>query len=145
VYRCPGGKARHMRTYSLTCAMNGDRGPVANLADEQMLCVKNRSLVRRPHNRIVFLCEGRTNNSSFRVEYSSAAWWNRSPPDHPDPPPIRHGEGMTFVFADSHTGHWRWDQETVDIAMNMTLNPPAGAGVEDVKKMIIGVWGKKGW
>jgi len=139
VYRCPGGRAKHMRTYSATCAMNGDNSPVAGLDDEQMLCVKNRSLVRRPHDRIIFLCEGRTNNLSFRIEYTSAAWI--------DPPPVRHGEGMTFVFADSHTGHWRWDQETVDIATGVIASnqPGTSAGKADVKKMIIGVWGKKGW
>ena len=139
VYRCPGGRAKHMRTYSATCAMNGDNSPVANRPDEQMLCVKNRSLVRRPHDRIIFLCEGKTNNLSFRVEYTSAAWI--------DPPPVRHGEGMTFVFADSHTGHWRWDRETVDIATGaITSNQPGTtAGIADVKKMIIGVWGKIGW
>jgi prepilin-type N-terminal cleavage/methylation domain-containing protein len=138
VYKCPGGKAKHMRTYSLTCALNGDNSPVAGRSDEQMLRVKNRSLVRRPHDRIVFLCEGRVNNLSYRIEYTSPAWI--------DPPPVRHGEGMTFVYADSHTGHWRWDQETVDIATNMTLNPPiTSAGRADVKKMVIGVWGKKGW
>ena len=138
VYKCPGGKAKHMRTYSLTCALNGDNSPVAGRTDEQMLRVKNRSLVRRPHDRIVFLCEGRVNNLSFRIEYTSAAWI--------DQPPVRHGEGMTFVFADSHTGHWRWNQDTVDIATNMTLNPPTtSAGRADVKKMVIGVWGKKGW
>jgi len=138
VYRCPGGRAKHMRTYSLTCALNGDESPVANLTDKQMLCVKNRSLVRRPHDRIVFVCEGGINNLSFRVQYTSPAWI--------DPPPIRHGEGITFVFADSHTGHWRWDPDTVKIATDMTLNPPTTtAGRADVKKMVIGVWGKKGW
>ena len=145
VYRCPGGKAKHMRTYSLTCALNGDETPVNSLGSgASMLCVKNRSLVRRPHDRIVFLCEGWVNNNSYRIEYTSAAWWNRPPPDHPDPPPVRHGEGMTFVFADSHTGYWRWDQETVAIATNMT-QPTSEAGIANVKKTIIGVWGKIGW
>ena len=141
VYRCPGGKAKHMRTYSLTCALNGDNSPVAGRTDEQMLRVKNRSLVRRPHDRIVFLCEGRVNNNSYRIQYTTPAWWIGPPPD---PPPVRHGGGMTFVYADSHTGYWRWDQETIDIATSMT-QPTTTAGIADVKKMIIGVWGKKGW
>ncbi|MHC4736308.1 MAG: type II secretion system protein, partial [Planctomycetota bacterium] len=46
-YRCPGGKANHIRTYSIVCSLNGDNSPVSTLPNKSMLCIKNRSLARR--------------------------------------------------------------------------------------------------
>ncbi|MHC4546454.1 MAG: hypothetical protein ACYSYL_18405, partial [Planctomycetota bacterium] len=46
-YRCPGGKADHIRTYSIVCSLNGDNSPVSTLPNKSMLCIKNRSLARR--------------------------------------------------------------------------------------------------
>ncbi|MGB2809486.1 MAG: prepilin-type N-terminal cleavage/methylation domain-containing protein, partial [Sedimentisphaerales bacterium] len=101
-YRCPGGKAKHLRTYSIVCSLNGDRSPVSTLGSAgSMLCVKNRSLVRRPHDRIVSVCEGWVNNLSYRVGYINPGQWI-------DPPPARHSNGMAFVFADGHSGYWKW-------------------------------------
>jgi prepilin-type N-terminal cleavage/methylation domain-containing protein/prepilin-type processing-associated H-X9-DG protein len=136
VYRCPGGKAGHIRTYSITDALNGDGFGSNNM----MLCVKNRSLVRRPHERVVFVCEGYANKRSYRIYYSQAQWM--------DPVPVRHGGGGNIVFADSHTGYWNWSsQETIDQGEKLATDwaPTDPAARKDVKKMIIGVWGKKGW
>jgi prepilin-type N-terminal cleavage/methylation domain-containing protein/prepilin-type processing-associated H-X9-DG protein len=141
VYKCPGGKAKNMRTYSLTDALNGNGYGVQGLQNRMMLCVKNRSLVRRPHNRVVFLDEGYANINSFRIYYSEAKWM--------DQVPVRHGGGATVVFADSHTGYWKWTgKETVDRGEtgDMDWGPPTTVeGGDDVRKMIIGVWGKLGW
>jgi prepilin-type processing-associated H-X9-DG protein len=136
-YKCPGGKAGHLRTYSIACSLNGDRGPVSTLPNASMLCVKNRSLVRRPHDRIVFLDEGWVNNLSFRVEYSNPGAWI-------DPPPVRHGEGMALVFADGHSGYWKWKaQETVDAGKRrLPLTPSTGDGLLDLRDMRIAIWGK---
>jgi len=141
-YRCPGGKAKHLRTYSIVCSLNGDKSPVSTLPDASMLRVKNRSLVRRPHDRIVSICEGWVNNRSFRVGYSNPGNWI-------DPPPVRHGEGMTFVFADGHSGYWKWKGKgTVDAGkMRQTTPPytPAPGTVEykqDLRDIRIAVWGK---
>jgi prepilin-type N-terminal cleavage/methylation domain-containing protein/prepilin-type processing-associated H-X9-DG protein len=135
-YRCPGGKAKHMRTYSIVCSLNGDISPVSTLPDKSMLCVKNKSLVRRPHDRIVSVCEGWVNNLSFRVEYDTELWM--------DPPPVRHGGGMTFVFADGHSGYWKWKaKETVDAGkMRQPLTPKTAEGLRDLRDMRIAVWGK---
>jgi prepilin-type N-terminal cleavage/methylation domain-containing protein/prepilin-type processing-associated H-X9-DG protein len=135
-YKCPGGKANHLRTYSIVCSLNGDRTPVAGRTDASMLCVKNRSLVRRPHDRIVFVDEGWVNNLSFRVEYDAWLWMN--------PPPVRHSNGMTFVFADGHTGYWKWEAEETVVAGKKrdTLNPGTTEGRRDLRKMRLAVWGK---
>ncbi len=140
-YKCPGGKAGHMRTYSITCSLNGDRGPVDHLGTAaSMLCVKNRSLVRRPHDRIIAVCEGWVNNSGFRVGYTTPGkWW--------DPPPARHTGGMTFVFADGHSGFWKWKGTgTVDAGQRRQPDYTPGTGTveyrQDLRDMRIAVWGK---
>jgi prepilin-type N-terminal cleavage/methylation domain-containing protein/prepilin-type processing-associated H-X9-DG protein len=138
-YKCPGGKAGHMRTYSITCSLNGDRVIVNHLGPAaSMLCVKNRSLVRRPHDRIVAVCEGWVNNSSFRVGYGNPGQWI-------DPPPARHTGGMTFVFADGHSGFWKWKGVgTVDAGKRRVSNytPVSAEDRSDLRDMRIAVWGK---
>jgi prepilin-type processing-associated H-X9-DG protein len=137
-YRCPGGKAKHMRTYSIVCSMNGDRDPVESFSNERFLYVKNRSLVRRPHERIVFVCEGCVNNHSFRVGYTNPGAWI-------DPPPVRHRNGITFVFADGHSGYWKWKGKgTVEAGKKRTpdYTPVSSEDKEDLRDMRIAVWGK---
>lgn len=136
-YKCPGGKARHLRTYSLVCSLNGDVSPVAGLPNESMLRVKNRSLVRRPHDRILFLDEGWVNNFSFRVQYSTGSWI--------DPPPSRHGGGMTFVFADGHSGYWKWEAKETALAGESRRSdfiPTTLEGRRDLTDMRMAIWGK---
>jgi prepilin-type N-terminal cleavage/methylation domain-containing protein/prepilin-type processing-associated H-X9-DG protein len=136
-YRCPGGKANHARTYSIVCSMNGNNSAVSTLPDASMLCIKNKSLARRPHDRIVFVDEGWVNNLSFRVEYDTDLWM--------DPPPVRHGGGMTFVFADGHSGYWKWEApETANAGEKRTFNftPTTPEGLRDLRDMRIAIWGK---
>ena len=139
-YKCPGGKAGHMRTYSIVASLNGDSSPVGTGSAASMLCVKNRSLVRRPHDRIIAVCEGWVNNSGFRVGYNNPGQWI-------DPPPARHTGGMTFVFADGHSGFWKWKGPgTVDAGKRRVSDYAPVAGTveyrEDLRDMRIAVWGK---
>jgi prepilin-type N-terminal cleavage/methylation domain-containing protein/prepilin-type processing-associated H-X9-DG protein len=136
-YKCPGGKAKHQRTYSIACSLNGDRSPVKGRSDESLLCVKNKSLVRRPHDRIVALCEGWVNNLSFRVGYDTGKW--------KDPPPSRHGGGMAFVFADGHSGYWKWEGEGTVAAGKARVpdyQPQTAEEIRDLTKVRFAVWGK---
>ena len=136
-YRCPRGKANHARTYSIVCSLNGDNSPVSTLPVNSLLCVKNRALIRRPHDRIVFVDEGWVNNLGFRVEYDTKLWM--------DPPPVRHRGGMTFAFADGHCGYWKWEaRETVKAGKKRLTNfkPTTPEGIQDLHKMQKAVWGK---
>ena len=140
-YKCPGGKAGHMRTYSIVASLNGDDSPVSSAGSAaNLLRVKNRSLVRRPHDRIVAVCEGWVNNDGFRVGYTNPGqWW--------EPPPTRHTGGMTFVFADGHSGFWKWKGTgTVDAGERRQYDyAPTPGTVEyqqDLRDMRIAVWGK---
>jgi len=138
-YRCPGGKAGHIRTYSIACSLNGDRSPVSTLGSAgSMLCVKNKSLVRRPHDRIVAICEGWVNNLSYRVGYINPGQWI-------DSPPARHSNGMTFVFADGHSGYWKWKGlGTIDAGKMRVPNytPVSSDDWSDLRDTRIAVWGK---
>jgi prepilin-type N-terminal cleavage/methylation domain-containing protein/prepilin-type processing-associated H-X9-DG protein len=147
VYRCPGGKANHLRTYSIVCSLNGDAdGPeVVNVGqDTPMLWVKNKSLVRRPHERIVFICEGRTVliqnkdfNRSFKVDYQSRQWI--------DPVPIRHSGGTTVAYADSHTDHIKWQgTETIEKGEISAIDwvPSFSESAADCDNMRRQIWGK---
>jgi len=152
VYRCPGGKANHMRTYSIANPLNGE--PFDN--EKAIYWVKNKSLVRRPHERIVFIDEGRTfinTNTypgqtisetrgydighSFRIYYDQNRWMNS--------PPARHGGGTTVVFADGHTAHRKWaGTDTVEFgALGKTdLPPETSEGSQDCRDMRRDIWGK---
>ena len=153
VYRCPGGKARHARTYSITNPLNGQPFDETTA----MMWVKNKSLIRRPHERVVFICEGQTfmnsagppgqsinqtngynTGHSFKIYYNENRWQ--------DSPPSRHGGGTTVAYADSHSGHIKWSgTETVEKGEIGDTNwaPSADAGsIQDCKDMRINIWGK---
>jgi prepilin-type processing-associated H-X9-DG protein len=137
VYRCPGGKANHMRTYSITNPLNGEEFDNTN----PMMWVKNRSLVRRPHSRVVFIDEGQTydpgGNHSFKIYYNSNQWR--------DPPPARHGGGTTVGYADSHTTHRKWSgKDTVLFGETSQFDQPPNTsdGSQDCKDLRMDIWGK---
>ena len=150
VYRCPGGKARHMRTYSLTCAVNGEGSHLVGrgsrlVNNNAMLWVKNISLIRRPHERVIFIDEGRTivNNDpdptkghSFKISYFNQEWI--------DSPPVRHSGGTTVAYADNHTEYWKWAGiDTITFGMFGTNGPPSNSdGSQDCRDMRKAIWGK---
>ncbi len=152
VYRCTGGKAKHMRTYSITNPLNGQ--PFNN--QTSMMWVKNRSLVRRPHERVVFIDEGKTLvnptagpgttindmsgyniGHSFKIYYDQNRWMNS--------PAARHGGGTTVAYADSHTAYRKWaGTDTVEFGELGTtdVDPTTSAGSVDCKNMRRDIWGK---
>ena len=150
VYRCTGGKANHMRTYSITNPLNGQ--PFSN--QTATYWVKNRSLVRRPHERIVFICEGQTlietsaaqtinqtdgynTGHSFKIHWDLNKW--------EDSPPTRHGGGTTVAYADSHTAYRKWGgTDTVEFGDLGTtkVDPTTSAGGQDCLNLRKDIWGK---
>jgi len=137
IYRCPGGKANHMRTYSITNPLNGEE--FNNFSP--MMWVKNRSLIRRPHSRVVFIDEGQTikpnDFHSFKIYHSENRW--------SDPPPARHGGGTTVGYADSHTTHRKWSgKDTVEFGETTQFDqvPTTSDGSTDCKDFRMDIWGK---
>jgi prepilin-type N-terminal cleavage/methylation domain-containing protein/prepilin-type processing-associated H-X9-DG protein len=138
VYRCPGGKASHMRTYSVNCALNGDGGSLAD--GNAMLWIKNKSLIRRPGERIVFIDEGMTYeptvNRSFKISYYNHEWI--------DPPPVRHSGGTTIAYADSHASYRKWKgTDTITYGeIGTSSGPSTSDGSQDCRDIRRAIWGK---
>jgi prepilin-type N-terminal cleavage/methylation domain-containing protein/prepilin-type processing-associated H-X9-DG protein len=150
VYKCPGGQANHMRTYSVTCSVNGEGRHLVGGSGHRdnniaMLWLKNSSLIRRPHERVIFIDEGRTivNNNpdptkghSFKISYFNQEWI--------DSPPVRHGNGTTVAYADNHTEYRKWTGiDTITYGTFGTHGPPSNSGgSQDCRDMRRDIWGK---
>ncbi len=138
VYKCPTGLRGELRTYSSVDAMNcvvitepdGGVGPGAVL-------IKRRTQIRKPYERIVYLDDGGTGAASqgaWTCYVKEDKWW--------DPPPIRHGVGTTFAFADGHNEYWKWlDKRTLEFGEKGLAQSQVQEGNKDIERAQVGVWG----
>jgi hypothetical protein len=151
VYRCPAGKAKHMRTYSIVCSMNGvpqpgvpkGRGP-AEAIDK--LIVKDLRQIRDPNMKAAFICVGWAAPGSYGVYYDKEKWCDR--------PSVQHGNNRTTVcFADGRAEVWKWkSKETVKLFKNagptqlrQHVEPKTVEGKEDLQMVQRAVWGELGY
>ncbi len=98
IYKCPTGIRGEVNTYAIVDCMNGAMSSIPAVPSGTY--IKNRMKIKRPGERIVFVDEGRTSTQSWTIYYDRASWW--------DNPPVRHGEGTNFSFADGHAEYWKW-------------------------------------
>jgi prepilin-type N-terminal cleavage/methylation domain-containing protein/prepilin-type processing-associated H-X9-DG protein len=128
-----------VRTYSIVDSMNCrwalDR-------DQSVAAAKKRMQIKNAPFRAVFLDDGGTCPSAWggwTVYTMQWKWW--------DPPPVRHGDGTNFSFADGHADYHKWeDQRTIE--MGKRLPPPAQTGEiqannPDMVWSSIAVWGQQ--
>jgi len=138
VYKCPTGQSENLRMYSAVDSMNSTDSAPAHMPaiGAGAVMFKVRQQIRKPYMRIVFYDDGGLGNSAMgaftvrvykNADTSSQAWW--------DPPPIRHGLGSTFSYADGHTEHHKWRDKRTG---TLPLSQP---GNEDMRWFSIGVWG----
>ena len=122
------------RTYSASDAMN-----CKNWDDMQAKMIKKRGKIEEPAFRLVFVDDGGTNPSAlggWTVYTNQQKWW--------DPPPVRHGDGTNFGFADGHSDYHKWeDAHTIKFGKNV---PPKAfsevqAGNEDLYWAARAMWG----
>jgi prepilin-type N-terminal cleavage/methylation domain-containing protein/prepilin-type processing-associated H-X9-DG protein len=102
-----------MRTYAIMDSMNC-KGWVATSKDMKML--KKRGDIKEPAFRAVMVDDGGTGMSALGgfttrsllvVRSGNQSWW--------DPPPVRHGEGTNWSFADGHSDYHKWeDPRTIE-------------------------------
>jgi len=147
LYQCPIGLRGEMRTYSIVDSMNGwpSAGPH----------IKIRTQITRSGERVVFLDEGWVTFASWSVPYDRESWWGSTPVPggitsttnrNFDPPPVRHGEGTTFSFADGHSEYWKWgDQRTIDYGKLVPGTDSVQPGNPDLHRVQKAVWGKLGY
>ncbi len=107
LYKCPtvnkivrgGTQEEILRTYSVSDSMNC-KGWTNRSDMPGSVMIKKRMKIPNPAYRIVFLDDGGTITSAlggWTVYVKEERWW--------DPPPVRHGDGSTFSFADGHSDY----------------------------------------
>jgi len=100
LYKCPiagreEGREQRQRTYSAVDAMNVqpyNGGPM----------IKKRTEIKGPSERSVFVEDaGATPMGGWSICYNRGNAWH-------DEPPLRHGNGANWSFADGHSEYWKW-------------------------------------
>jgi prepilin-type N-terminal cleavage/methylation domain-containing protein/prepilin-type processing-associated H-X9-DG protein len=125
-----------VRTYSIADSMNCKNW---NSMGAEML--KRRSQIKDTPFRRVFIDDGGTCPSAmggWTVYTNQWQWW--------DPPPVRHGDGTTFSFADGHSDYHKWeDPRTIKLGKRIPPQARTGEvqqGNEDIHWASIAVWGQ---
>lgn len=142
LYKCPtvgkivrsGVQEEILRTYSVSDSMNckGWSGMNAKM-------LKRRLEIPKPAYRIVFVDDGGTNPAAmggWTVQVTEETWW--------DPPPVRHGDGTNFSFADGHSDYHKWkDPRTIEWGKRVPpqAGSPVQAGNEDLQWAAEAMWG----
>jgi prepilin-type N-terminal cleavage/methylation domain-containing protein/prepilin-type processing-associated H-X9-DG protein len=146
LYKCPTVERKVMdhynqtsppvRTYSICDSMNCKDWPSMGTTT-----IKRRMKIKDPAFRGVFLDDGGTCPSAlggWTVYADQWQWW--------DPPPVRHGDGTTFSFADGHADYRKWkDSRTIEFGKRIPPTAFSGAqdGNEDIYWSSVTVWGTK--
>jgi len=137
LYRCPTVRIQEgiLRTYAIVDSMN-----CKNWDDMGAVMLKKRLEIPEPAYRFVFLDDGGAGYAhigGWTVYVREEKWW--------DPPPIRHGDGTTFSYADGHSDYVKWkDPRTIEFGKLVPPRAfsPVQAGNEDIHNAAIGVWGQ---
>ena len=135
LYKCPTGMRDEVVTYAIVDSMNGyDR--ITGVAKDQI--IRNRLKIGRPGSRVVFVDEGELTPCSWTVYYDRESWW--------DYPPLRHGNGTNFSFADGHSEYWKWtDTRTIGLGNKEPGFVGRQEGNTDLHRVQKAVWGKLGY
>jgi prepilin-type N-terminal cleavage/methylation domain-containing protein/prepilin-type processing-associated H-X9-DG protein len=142
VFRCPTGYRGEMLTYAIVDSMNGRP---RDGTKQPGVWIKNRSEIRHPALRAVFIDEGWVTPDSFAVHYDREQWW--------DDPPVRHGDGTTLSMADGHAEYWKWrGADTIKMGRNRERGHPSNhyspetvEGYEDLHRLQKATWGELGY
>lgn len=129
-----------VRSYSIADSMNC-KGWESQM-NSKVTTIKRRILIKDPANRTVFLDDGGTCPSAmggWTVWATKFSWW--------DPPPIRHGDGTMFSFADGHSDYHKWeDPRTLEFGKRIPLAANTGEIQQDNVDIVwasIAVWGRE--
>jgi prepilin-type N-terminal cleavage/methylation domain-containing protein/prepilin-type processing-associated H-X9-DG protein len=141
-YKCVSGIPTELRSYSIVDSMNciviPGAAPGGTGAPGTAL-IKARQQIRKPYERFVFIDDGGLENKmwgGWTSYYTYKAWW--------DPPPVPHGEGTTFSFADGHSEYRKWvDKETVRTGRVGQIKTALQPNNLDIPWCQIGAWGSK--
>ncbi|MCJ7639643.1 MAG: hypothetical protein MUO70_07195 [Euryarchaeota archaeon] len=109
IYQCPVGDRGEYVTYAMSHAMNTWNWS-GGTATNPPPTIRLREQIKRTAERFVFLDAGVAKQGAFFIRYNGGGvnkWY--------DAPPMRHGKGTTFSFADGHASFRKWsDTHTLD-------------------------------
>lgn len=127
VYKCPnvtrkaadyyGQISPPVRTYAIADSMN-----CKGWSQMSTTPLKRRLQIKNSANRMVFVDDGGTAPSAmggWTVYNNQWQWW--------DPPPVRHGEGTMFSFADGHSEYHKWEDKRT-LTFGKYVPPRANVG-----------------
>ena len=143
LYSCPTGTRGEKLTYAALDGVNAYRRDGTN---KPGVFLKRTTDIKGAHaNRIVFIDEGWVTPDSFAVHYTRELWW--------DDPPVRHGDGTTVAFADTHADHYKWNgTDTVQFGKDRERGHPSNDyppttddGKRDLHWLQKGCWGSLGY
>ncbi len=147
LYKCPAGYRGEMLTYAIADSMNGYCSGKSDPHWESAkgLLIRNKTQIRMPQEKIVFVDEGWVSPDSYCVLYKDPAWR--------DMPPVRHSDGTNFGFADGHSEYWKWKgKETMDLGREYVhthpgtdITPETLDGKADLQMVQKAVWGRLGY
>jgi len=140
LYKCPTGKQGELRTYAVVDAMNC-KGWTDRAGMEGSVMLKKRTDIHNVGQRFVFLDDGGVGDAhlgGWTCYVKDDQWW--------DPPPIRHGLGTNFSFADGHSEYWKWkDPRTMELGWRAIQVKRAirdlQPGNEDIRRCQYAAWG----
>ena len=131
-----GAVSKPVRTYAIMDSMNCRDWP-----DMGATIIKRRITIKQPAFRAVFIDDGGTGRSAmggWTVFTNQWSWW--------DPPPVRHGDGTNFSFADGHSEYHKWrDPRTIEFGKQFppSARSAAQSGNEDIHWSSLAVWGQE--
>jgi prepilin-type N-terminal cleavage/methylation domain-containing protein len=140
LYQCPtamrvqrgtGPAQKEWRLYGIVDSMN------CKGWDSTRVMLKRKNQIENAAARFVFLDDGGTGSAALGgwTTYADRdQWW--------DPPPIRHGDGTTFSYADGGAAYRKWaDPRTIEAGEAGVAFPPAQDDNEDIIWTQLGCWG----
>lgn len=147
LYKCPnverkvmdsyGAASPPVRTYSIMDSMNCKDWP----GTMPSKLIQRRMAIKNSAYRAVFMDDGGTIRSAmggWTVWSNQWRWW--------DPPPVRHGDGTNFSFADGHSDYHKWkDPRTIEFGKRFppSAQSPDQPNNEDLVWSSLTVWGRE--
>ena len=136
LYHCKSDKT-NFRSYSIPDSLNGSwaKNGSDSKTDWERIHTKIDT-INRPVETYAFLEENDWrgyNQGSYCLSSTSVGWW--------DPLAVNHSGGSSsFGFVDGHAEQRKWQDETVEMFLNLTTTVPySPGGIKDLK------WMQGGW
>jgi prepilin-type N-terminal cleavage/methylation domain-containing protein/prepilin-type processing-associated H-X9-DG protein len=122
VYRCPNSDKEVTVSYAGSDGLNGihNSGGICNevIGDSsnwKFPSIFIRSQIKRPTERIVFICMGERVGCSWNLINTPGTNGTMMKGCWTACPPVRHSNGTTFGFADGHTEYHKWSGRALEV------------------------------